>query len=208
MSGLLLTTGFPENWSVKSINELCDSYRGVTYDKSNLTSKEEGILVLRGNNIENNHLIYDSNVAYVPVTLVSKEQNIHKGDIIMTMSSGSKEHIGKSMMFLYDTKETYGAFLNKFSPKECPQFIFLFFTSDYFKALIKNICNGTGINNLTNQTFDTVKTVYPPQNIMNKFTAKTNSVYETIGKKSIENLKLEELRDYLLPLLMNGQVKV
>ena len=91
--------------------------RCVSYDKNDLLpSPENGVLVLRGNNIQNNRLVYDNNVAYVPHSLVAKEQQISAHDIILTMSSGSKDHKGKCTMFQYDSPHTYGAFLTKFTP--------------------------------------------------------------------------------------------
>ena len=56
----------PEGWNVMSINEICTSCRGVSYGKDDLLSDSNGVLVLRGNNIENNRIVYDSNVAFVP----------------------------------------------------------------------------------------------------------------------------------------------
>ena len=68
----------------------------------------------------------------------------------MTMSSGSKEHVGKCVLFHHDAKETYGAFLTKFVPHAFwSNLLYSVFNSDYFKAKIKSFASGTGINNLT-----------------------------------------------------------
>lgn len=198
----------PEGWEVKSVNELCTSYRGVSYDKSDLLSDNNGILVLRGNNIQNSALVYDNNVAYIPQHLVSEEQKIKRNDIVMTMSSGSKEHIGKCMLFKYDSKDTYGAFLTKFTNMDIPNIMFLFFISDYCKAKIKVICNGTGINNLTNQTFDEILLALPTNELCNKFENIVEPYLSKRGANEQENLHLTSLRDFLLPLLMNGQVTI
>ena len=91
----------PQGWSVLSVNDIAASVRGVSYAKDDMVDSNNGVLVLRGNNIQDNHLIYDSNVAYIPSSFVSENQRIRPLDIIMTMSSGSKEHIGKSAMFQF-----------------------------------------------------------------------------------------------------------
>lgn len=202
-----LKRDIPEGWEVKTINEISKSVRGVTYDRTDLL--DDGILVLRGNNIQDNHLVYDGNTAYIPEHLVNENQTIKKGDIIMTMSSGSKEHIGKCMMFNYNSNHTFGAFLNCFRPeKELQYYFFLFLISSQYKAIIKSKCSGTGINNLTNQSFDDIYLPIPHSSILASFESKMGNIYEMYGKNEQENLKLESLRDYLLPLLMNGQVKV
>lgn len=199
----------PEGWEVKNINELSKSDRGVTYDKSEIVNKRSGILVLRGNNIQNNHIVYDSNEVYVPQNLVSENQKIKKNDIVMTMSSGSKEHIGKCIMFQEDSDHTFGAFLNKFSPYRYPHLLFLFFISDYFKTKIQKICSGTGINNLTNKTFDNIFIAIPyNQIILNTFELIIAKQYEEYGLNEKETNSLTSLRDFLLPMLMNGQVEI
>lgn len=206
----ILKREIPEGWNVKSINDFCTSYRGVSYDKSDLLDgPNEGILVLRGNNIDGNTLVYDDNVAYVPPSFVDPEQKIRKHDIIMTMSSGSKEHVGKCTMFQSDSEHTYGAFMTKFTPNpECPFFAYRSMLSDFFKAKIKYICGGTGINNLTNQTFDEILFPFPPKDVLEAFEKILTPIYEKVGKNNEEILKLSALRDELLPMLMNGQVSV
>ena len=197
----------PEGWEVKSINDLSTIGRGVSYNPSDL--QDNGVLILRGNNIENNRIIYDNNTAFLPPNLISAEQKIKRHDIIITMSSGSKEHIGKCAMFQLDSEHSFGAFLSKITPnKDCPHFIFLFLSSAYFKQKIKSVCNGTGINNLTNQTFDEVKFAYPMPNTLKLFERRIQSIFDTIGNNDAENEVLTKQRDELLPLLMNGQVLV
>ena len=199
----------PIGWKVVSVNEIANSVRGVTYKKEDLVDKNEGILVLRGNNIQDNKLIYDSNVSYVPTKLVSEEQHIKTKDIIMTMSSGSKEHIGKCVMFQDDSDETYGAFLTKFSafPK-CKYLLYQLFNSLYFKEAIKSFAIGTGINNLTNSTFDNIYTVLPSDIVLSRFDEIEGYIYKGIGLLWSNSMKLTKLRDELLPLLMNGQATV
>ena len=206
----ILKRDIPEGWEIKSINDFCTSYRGVSYDKSDLLDGPEGgVLVLRGNNIDGNTLIYDENVAYVPPSFVEPEQKIKKHDIIMTMSSGSKEHVGKCTMFQSDSEHTYGAFMTKFTPEpECPFFAYRSMLSDFFKSKIKYICGGTGINNLTNQTFDEILFPFPPKNVLKEFEKLLIPIYEKVGKNNDEILKLTTLRDELLPMLMNGQVSI
>ena len=199
----------PKGWITTTINGVCTSCRGVSYGKDDLLPNGNGVLVFRGNNIENNHIVYDSNVAFVPYDFINEEQRIKEGDIVMTMSSGSKAHVGKCAMFYKDSEHTFGAFLSKFTPKkEMRYMIFLFLTSEYFKSLITAFCNGTGINNLTNQTFDDVILVLPNENTLQQFESKVKPLFDIIGNNE-ENIEiLTKQRNELLPLLMNGQVSI
>ena len=199
----------PQGWSVLSVNDIAASVRGVSYAKDDMVDSNNGVLVLRGNNIQDNHLIYDSNVAYIPSSFVSEDQRIRPLDIIMTMSSGSKEHIGKSAMFQFASEDTFGAFLTKFTAKEhCAYLLFNLFNSQYFKAKIKSIACGTGINNLTNQTFDEIYIVMPEDELLLEFDKRQSQIFAEIGLIEKSNVELTKQRDELLPLLMNGQASV
>ena len=201
----------PAGWEVNNLNQLAESYRGVTYNKEDLVSESnDSILVLRGNNIPcSGQFAYDSNVAFIPKRMVSKEQMINKGDIIITMSSGSKEHIGKCFMFQNDSDHTYGAFLSKFVPhEEYRYFVYLSMLSDFFKVFVKVTCNGTGINNLTNDTFNNVNFPIPDDRLLMEFETIVESLYNKVGLCQKEIVDLSNHRDSLLPMLMNGQVTV
>ena len=199
----------PLGWSVLSVNDIAASVRGVSYAKDDMVDSNNGVLVLRGNNIQDNRLIYDSNVAYIPSSFVSENQRIRPLDIIMTMSSGSKEHIGKSAMFQFASEDTFGAFLTKFTAKEhCAYLLFNLFNSKYFKAKIKSIACGTGINNLTNQTFDEIYVVMPEDELLLEFDKRQSQIFAEIGLIGKSNIELTKQRDELLPLLMNGQASV
>ena len=197
----------PEGWNVLPVNDIASNVRGVSYTKDDLIDAQNGVLVLRGNNIQNNHLVQDGNVAYIPKELISEEQHIQPLDIIMTMSSGSKEHIGKCAMFQTASRDTFGAFLAKFKAKEHYAYLlFNFFLSQYFKEKIKSIASGTGINNLTNQTFDDIYVAIPQYDILIGFDKRATQIYSEIGVIENNNIALTKQRDELLPLLMNGQV--
>lgn len=207
----VLKRKIPEGWEVKSINDISVSYRGVGYTaKDEKTEKDKNIiLILRGNNISNNHIIYNGNTVYVDKSFVLKEQEIKKFDIIITMSSGSKEHVGKSAMFLFDSAHSYGAFCNKITPnKECQYFLENYLHSESFIKYIRHSCSGTGINNLTNEHFDNAKFSFPTESNLQLFNKKMKSIYDERAVVEKEIQKLTNLRDRLLPLLMNGQVEV
>lgn len=207
----VLKREIPAEWEVKSVNDISTSYRGVGYtaDDEKSVSDKDVVLILRGNNISNNHIVYDGNTVYLDKSFVSEEQKINKYDIVMTMSSGSKEHVGKSAMFLFDSPHSYGAFCNKITPaKDCQFFLENYLHSEYFKKYIQITCSGTGINNLTNEHFDKAFFSFPDNEVLESFNQKINPIYEQIGVLEKENLRLMGLRDRLLPLLMNGQVQI
>ena len=53
-----------------------------------------------------------------------------------------------------------------------------------------------------------LKYIIPPQNLIDLFEYKVVDANDLIGRKNQEIDKLGKFRDWLLPMLMNGQVRV
>lgn len=185
----------PDGWINKSVNEISSSTRGVTYSSKDLIldkeeAKSNGVLVLRGNNIKDHHLYFDDNTAYIPKSLVSQSQYVNEGDIVMTMSSGSPEHIGKSFLAGHNTGCVYGAFLNKFTPKpDYKYLLYLHFISPIFKNQVKMNANGTGIDNLNLGMFDSI---YLPINedVLSEFNKAIEPIMRHVALIESENMLL------------------
>ena len=54
--------------------------------------------------------------------------------------------------------------------------------------------------------FSSIKIIYPTSDILAKYNEKVMPIYEKIKYNVLENEELTNLKNYLLPLLMNGQV--
>jgi len=200
----------PEGWENGALGDIAELVRGVTYDASEIKSENDAgvIPVLRATNITGN-VIDLNDMVYVPKENVSSVQVLNKFEILITMSSGSKEHIGKNGFFYYDKEVAFGAFCAKIVSKDKYRFYLYSYTqSDFMFTTIKNECLGTNINNLNGALVKGFKIVIPPKELIKSFNEKVSSVYDKIGSNLIENQKLTELRDWLLPMLMNGQVTV
>ena len=50
--------------------------------------------------------------------------------------------------------------------------------------------------------------VVPPEEVLKKYDSMCNPMIDKMVNNFAENQKLSELRDFLLPMLMNGQVTV
>ncbi len=200
----------PEGWVNGTLGDISDLVRGVTYDASDI--KEENdydvIPILRATNISGNVIDLD-NMVFVPKQNVSANQVLNKFDILITMSSGSKDHIGKNGFFYFDKEVAFGAFCAKIVAKDKYRFyVYSYTQSDFMFSTIKNECLGTNINNLNGSLVKGFKLVIPPADLLEKFNDKVLSIYEMIGVNHKQNQQLTELRDWLLPMLMNGQVTV
>jgi type I restriction enzyme S subunit len=66
----------------------------------------------------------------------------------------------------------------------------------------------TGQTSLSNTYLGQLKIVVPPVKIQEKLEPVLRSIQETIDQNYLENNKLIQIRDLLLPKLMNGEIKV
>ena len=197
----------PKGWEVKSLGEIISLERGVTYSKDSICNDKNGIGILRatnisGNNIDLNDLIYISGE-------VSKQQKLRPFDILIVMSSGSKEHIGKNGVYYFEQDNAFGAFCSKITPQKVFfEFISIFLQSNNFRNYVKNQCFGTNINNLNNSHILHCPIVRPNDEYIEAFHKQIKLIYEKISCNVKQNHQLTQLRDFLLPMLMNGQVSV
>jgi type I restriction enzyme S subunit len=201
-----------KRWERKKLNGLgVDVIRGVTYNKNDIkTANDKDVIgILRATNINGNIIDLD-NLVYVDKSLISENQKLQPFDILITMSSGSKEHIGKNGLFCFDNANVaFGAFCSKIDVEEKIKFyLYIYFQSEQFKGYVKNCCLGTNINNLNNEIIKDISITIPPSPILQKFNKTVSPIFSAIIKNRQENNYLAQLRDFLLPLLMNGQVKV
>jgi type I restriction enzyme S subunit len=67
---------------------------------------------------------------------------------------------------------------------------------------------GTTFGSITKDDLYSLKLIYPPNELLKKFDKSVNSFDIEIKNRSRQNQELSQLRDWLLPMLMNGQVKV
>ena len=88
--------------------------------------------------------------------------------------------------------------------------------SDYLYLYFKSIKNeldrkffhGSGLKHLQKQLLKQEKLYIPSDEELKEFNKQVQAMFDTIAKNKIENNKLTDLRNFLLPLLMNGQINV
>ena len=200
----------PEDWEKGVLDDIAKIVRGVSYNKHDIkTPNDDGVTpVLRATNITGN-IIDLENMVYVPDEFVSEKQLMNKYDVLITMSSGSKNHIGKNGLFYFKTKVAFGAFCAKLEAKEDFQFyLSSYMQSAFVSETIKKECLGTSINNLNGSLVKGFRLVKPNEQVLKSFNKKMKPIHDKIGNNHKENQKLAALRDWLLPMLMNGQVTV
>jgi type I restriction enzyme S subunit len=67
---------------------------------------------------------------------------------------------------------------------------------------------GTTVIHLSKTDFDTLKIIIPEDKILEKINPFYENIKNKIVNNSLENIKLSEIRDSLLPKLMSGEIRV
>ena len=120
---------------------------GLTYSPTDLSNKDEGILVLRSSNIQNGKLVYADNV-YVNCHL-DTNQMVKENDVLICSRNGSARLVGKTAIIPYGLKATWGAFMMLFRPyKKNSNYLNYVFSSQIERY--KGMFSTSTINQLTN----------------------------------------------------------
>lgn len=181
-SGINWLGNIPSTWNVSRLKNVGKAIIGLTYSPDDLVSENEGMLVLRSSNIQNNKLSLLDNVY---VNKKPSSQLITKiGDILICSRNGSRALIGKNIRIDHNSSGvTFGAFMTIFRTKNS-DFISYFFNSQLFDYQSGAFMTST-INQLTINTLNRLNIVLPPfseqQAIANYLDAKTQAIDKKVS---------------------------
>ncbi len=78
---------------------------------------------------------------------------------------------------------------------------------EYERPRIINLGSGSIFKNLKTEYIKDLNILLPPVEILEMTTPQLKTISENIYAKTKESQTLTELRDWLLPMLMNGQIQ-
>lgn len=110
--------------------------------------------------------------------------------------NGEKIAIGKSACFL-NVKD-----------KKSKPFVYQILSSEKFQKYMYKVAGGSTIKNFAPKQAADYDIIIPPIELLEKFNEIASFYLIKQIKQEKENEELTKLRDYLLPLLMNGQIEV
>lgn len=145
----------PEDWECVLLLDKSRLLNGLTYTPDNV--KNNGLLVLRSSNIQNNQLSLEDTL-YVNC-IVEDEKKIKDGDIMICVRNGSAALIGKCAQAHRDYDATFGAFMAVLRGNHNDYILQILQQGTIQKEIIKN--SGATINQITNGDFKIVKIALP-----------------------------------------------
>ena len=116
--------------------------------------------------------------------------------------------LGHSMKRVIDDSILSTGFMGLQCKKVAFEYISAFIDGPYFERAKDQYANGATQQAVGNAELESVYLVIPDDETLARFHNLTRGLVESIGETIIENKKLVELRDWLLPMLMNGQASV
>ena len=192
----------PEGWGVKRLGEICNPTSGYPF-ASNTYVQDGKFKIYTIKNVQDNGIlpITDNTLDTLPANLPEK-CILGPGDMLMSLTG----NVGRVGIVFEDN-----ALLNQRVLKiesKYKAFIFQFLKDPRTRSLLENTATGTSQKNLSPKDVMDISIIFPGFNVLIEFEQISNEILLQITSNNQQNQELTQLRDWLLPMLMNGQVKV
>ena len=190
----------PEGWGVDSLWNIANFYNGLAMQKYRPDTNEDDYLPVIKIREMMNGFSKDTEKARLDIPT---EAVVERGDILFSWSATleviiwGKEKGALNQHIFKVTSDTY--------PKS-----FIYFELKSYLKVFKSIAElrKTTMGHITQDHLKQAKIVVPPIEIISKIDAQLQHIMSQQQILENQNQQLTQLRDWLLPMLMNGQAKV
>lgn len=158
-------SALPSSWAAATLLDCAQFIRGVTYTKTDAREQaEEGLIpIVRANNIQFGRFEF-ADLVYVPEYLVSQDQALKTGDVVIATSSGSISVVGKAAQVQQHQHMSFGAFCGALRPHRSihARYFGHFFSSKSYRDTVSDMARGVNINNLKKDHFQAISIPLAP----------------------------------------------
>lgn len=208
------------SWETGTFSDIIDTMIAGDWGKdSPLGNNTEMVYCIRGADIPD---VKNGNKGKMPTRFILPKNYVAKhlvaGDVVVEISGGSPTQstgriasISQSLLDRYDKGMVCTNFCKAMKPKSgYSMFVYYYWQYLYDKNVFFLYENGTtGIKNLDISGFiETEPIILPPVELVEKFDAFCHSVFDVIFANGLQNEKLANMRDALLPKLMSGELDI
>jgi len=209
-----LKRDIPEGWEVKKIESLIKENIGGDWGKE----EPEGNHQLKVSCCRGADIVSMTDLPSRYILNANSSKLLEEGDLVVEISGGSPTQatgrcvlISKEILNSFDNKLICSNFCQalSISDKDCVSYFYHMWKMFYDSDIFFNFEGKTsGIKNFQYDTFVAEKWYFPPKELAIKFGEIVSKNYKKKCELDQENKRLAALRDELLPMLMNGQVKI
>jgi len=199
----------PLGWEVESIEKCCDIVDCLHAKKPDYEFEDERYYLLQLENIRDDGLLDLTNKYFVPKDEYQKwisRIEVTEDDILITNAG----RVAATAQVPKGVKTGIGRNITAIRPKTInPTYLFLFFRSaDMIRQVRWNMDAGAFFSSLNVKGIKKLFIIRPSGGIEERFEDIVKPMRRKREELNIESQTLTELRDWLLPMLMNGQVQV
>lgn len=200
----------PKGWTVKCLGDLVSYNRGVSYTGDDLY--ETGTPIISLASIDRSGRYIPNGIKYFKREYPSSKV-LKPYDLIMANTDMTQERavMGKMIyvpdIFESDVLATHHITRIKMS-EDFKAYLMMTTQTDWFHDYIKGFSSGTNVLGMDMTGFEDYLLLCPSQKALMPFNRIVKTIYAKIFEVYKENETLIFLRDFLLPMLMNGQVTV
>lgn len=153
---------FDESVPIVKLKDVSNTYTGLTYKPSDVSSEGKGVLVLRSSNIKEDRISYLDNV-FVQMERIPERTLVKPGDILICVRNGSKALIGKSALIPeINEPMAFGAFMTvlRATVKINNRFLYYLWRSNIIQSQLRGN-DAMPINQITNREFSRINIPLP-----------------------------------------------
>ena len=193
----------PEGWGVEKLGDVAKFKNGINYEKT--SSGSEKVKIINVRNISSS-TIFVNQTDLDEISLENDKSTkfiVNEGMILITRSGipGATRLVSE-----LEAKTVYSGFI---IGSEVNDLIFknlIFYYLKNVEEVLKNQSAGTIMKNISQSVLTDMIISLPPQNVLLKFNSIIDNLLEQMKNVQRQNKELTQLRDWLLPMLMNGQL--
>ena len=194
----------PEGWGVEKIENIAQTGSGGTPKSTNVSYYSNGeIPWINSGELEQTVITSTSNFITEEGLNNSSAKLFPSGTILVAMYGATAGKVS----FLTFEASTNQAICAIMLTDIRMRYYLKNVIEDLYQYLVK-LSTGSARDNLSQDMIKNIKVVIPSNDILDRFYDFSNNIIKEITKKQQENEQLTQLRDWILPMLMNGQVKV
>lgn len=209
----------PSDWEIVPLEKIADFQNGFAFKSKELLNEPSSDcyqVFKQGHIARGGGFIPDGTKSWYPKKLASKLEKfvLKKGDILMAMTD-MKDNVailGNTAIMPLDNEYIVNQRVghlraNGYKGVTYP-FIYLLTNSTDFLVDLRSRANSGVQVNLSSSEIKASQTVLPSEEVNNAFSEITLPIFEIIINNQLENQRLAQLRDTLLPKLMSGELDV
>ena len=194
----------PEGWGVEKVSEIAKTGSGGTPKSTTAEYYSNGTIPWINSGELNKSIIISTTNYITEFGLENSSAKLFPADSILIAMYGATA--GK-VSFLAFESSTNQAICAVTLDDNRLKYYFKFFIEDLYLHLV-TLSSGSARDNLSQELIRNLLMTIPDERVVENFFNLVDSYFLQITNNLKQNQELTQLRDWLLPMLMNGQVKV